>query len=43
MITTETLLPIWTTFFASIGVFFGVRKILKRRKEQKNNGQQIDH
>ena len=35
MVTTETLLPFWTTFFAVVGCFFGVRAALRRKRERK--------
>ncbi len=35
MITTETMLPFWTSILAAIGCFFGVRAALRRKKERK--------
>jgi hypothetical protein len=34
MITTETMLPFWTSILAAIGCFFGVRAALRRKKER---------
>jgi hypothetical protein len=37
MITTETLLPIWTSVFAAIGCFFAVRAILRKKSGAKKD------
>jgi hypothetical protein len=43
MITTETLLPIWTSAFAAIGCFFAVRAILRKRAGKKKDSDNSDN